>query len=363
MFGDIARSHAAGRVRFLPLHYSGIWQYLAAPAGRPRAAPGEPAGRARDAAASASRSTSCRRCCPRRSSSWPRSTRPCRARRRATPSPIARLDYVIPTERPLLDALPSGPPSEETQRIAAHVASLIADGDTIQIGIGKAAGRGAGRAAGHRRDLGAAQRAGRRPGRRPARGRRDHRRAQVAGSRPHRRAPPRSAPSGSTGWAGGCPELELAPVELHPRRRACWRSSTTSSRSTRCWRSISPARPMPRCCDGRQVSGTGGLLDFVRGARLSAGRPLDPRSARDRGRRQGLAHRGALRRGRRRELPARRCRHRGHRARHCPVARQIARGARPGAARHRRPGVPRDASKSDGQERGAAPSSRAGEPA
>src|SRR5918995_6408509 len=28
VFGEIARSHAAGRVRFLPLHYSGIWQYL-----------------------------------------------------------------------------------------------------------------------------------------------------------------------------------------------------------------------------------------------------------------------------------------------------------------------------------------------
>ena len=29
VFGDIARSHAAGKVRFLPLHYSGIWGYLA----------------------------------------------------------------------------------------------------------------------------------------------------------------------------------------------------------------------------------------------------------------------------------------------------------------------------------------------
>ena len=29
VFGDIARSHAAGKVRFLPLHYSGIWHYLA----------------------------------------------------------------------------------------------------------------------------------------------------------------------------------------------------------------------------------------------------------------------------------------------------------------------------------------------
>jgi 4-hydroxybutyrate CoA-transferase len=28
VFGDVARSHAAGKVRFLPLHYSGIWDYL-----------------------------------------------------------------------------------------------------------------------------------------------------------------------------------------------------------------------------------------------------------------------------------------------------------------------------------------------
>src|SRR5919106_4599098 len=30
VFGDIARSHDAGKVRFLPLHYSGIFAYLAA---------------------------------------------------------------------------------------------------------------------------------------------------------------------------------------------------------------------------------------------------------------------------------------------------------------------------------------------
>ena len=29
VFGEIARSHAAGKVRFMPLHYSGIWDYLA----------------------------------------------------------------------------------------------------------------------------------------------------------------------------------------------------------------------------------------------------------------------------------------------------------------------------------------------
>ena len=86
VFGDIASSHAAGRVRFLPLHYSGIWQYLAAlPVDLALLQVSPPD--AEGCAASASRSISCRRCCARRSSSWPRSTRPCRARPRATPSP------------------------------------------------------------------------------------------------------------------------------------------------------------------------------------------------------------------------------------------------------------------------------------
>lgn len=47
-----------------------------------------------------------------------------------------RLDYVLPTAHslPVIDA---GPPSETVQKIAAHIAELVRDGDIIQVGIGK----------------------------------------------------------------------------------------------------------------------------------------------------------------------------------------------------------------------------------
>ncbi|NJO36262.1 MAG: hypothetical protein HC871_00035 [Rhizobiales bacterium] len=50
-----------------------------------------------------------------------------------------RLDYVLPTSHPL-PVLDPGPPSETLRRIGAHVASLVRDGDCIQIGIGKVPG-------------------------------------------------------------------------------------------------------------------------------------------------------------------------------------------------------------------------------
>jgi acyl-CoA hydrolase len=46
-----------------------------------------------------------------------------------------RLDAVVFTSRPLLEA-PSVTPGELERRIAAHVADLVADGDTIQVGVG-----------------------------------------------------------------------------------------------------------------------------------------------------------------------------------------------------------------------------------
>ena len=47
-----------------------------------------------------------------------------------------RLDYVVETDRPLV-TLATGDLPPQIHRIGANVASLIADGDTIQIGIGK----------------------------------------------------------------------------------------------------------------------------------------------------------------------------------------------------------------------------------
>jgi acyl-CoA hydrolase len=45
------------------------------------------------------------------------------------------IDVVVPVSRPLLEA-PAPPPTETDDRIADHVAVLIDDGDTIQIGVG-----------------------------------------------------------------------------------------------------------------------------------------------------------------------------------------------------------------------------------
>nr|WP_297615462.1 acetyl-CoA hydrolase/transferase C-terminal domain-containing protein [Nocardia sp.] len=49
--------------------------------------------------------------------------------------PLGRFAAVIETDRPLLIA-PEREPDEAEGRIARHIASLIADGDTIQIGVG-----------------------------------------------------------------------------------------------------------------------------------------------------------------------------------------------------------------------------------
>lgn len=47
----------------------------------------------------------------------------------------SRLDAVLRTSRPLLEA-PAATPGEVERRIAGHVADLIKDGDTIQLGVG-----------------------------------------------------------------------------------------------------------------------------------------------------------------------------------------------------------------------------------
>lgn len=49
--------------------------------------------------------------------------------------PVARLDYVVEDDRPLL-TVPPTPLGPVEQAIGAHIAALIDDGDTIQFGIG-----------------------------------------------------------------------------------------------------------------------------------------------------------------------------------------------------------------------------------
>lgn len=266
VFGEIARSHAAGRVRFMPLHYSGIWQYLA---GLPvdlaliQVSPPDAHGmcslgvsvhfvpavlpRVKVIVAEVNRAM------PHPPSSYA--------------IPYQRLDYVIRTERPLL-GLPAGAPMAETRQIAANVASLIGDGDTIQIGIGRLPAAVLAALDGHR-DLGihgglvADQVADLHAAGVITGARKSHDRgrmvctAAIGSERVYR-------------WAADCPELQFAPVSYtHDLRVLAGIDHFVAINSVLAVDLGGQANA--EMLDGRQVSGTGGLLDFVRGAHLSQG--------------------------------------------------------------------------------------------
>jgi 4-hydroxybutyrate CoA-transferase len=266
LFGDIARSHAAGKIRFLPLHYSGIWDYLAqleidlaliqvTPPGRSgRCSLGVsvhfvPAVLARAKVIVAEVNAAMPR--PARSYEFP----------------YDRLDYVVETERPLV-ALATGDVGPEIHRIGAHVAGLIEDGDTIQIGIGKVPAavlaalrdrQGLGLHGGLVSDQVADL----------------HDAGVLTGAR--KSHDPNilvcTAALGSSrvyGWAGCCPDLRFAPVSYTHDIRVLGQidhfvaiNSVLSVDLT--------GQANAEMLGGHQVSGTGGLLDFVRGAHLSRG--------------------------------------------------------------------------------------------
>src|SRR4051812_23385191 len=60
-----------------------------------------------------------------------------------------RLDAVVHSSRPLLEA-PAAQPGETERRIAEHVAAIVEDGDTIQLGVGALPEAILGALAGHR---------------------------------------------------------------------------------------------------------------------------------------------------------------------------------------------------------------------
>ena len=50
---------------------------------------------------------------------------------------VSRLNHIVPVDYPLPEMLMSeGGPDEVTDRIAGHIAELIPDGATMQMGIG-----------------------------------------------------------------------------------------------------------------------------------------------------------------------------------------------------------------------------------
>jgi 4-hydroxybutyrate CoA-transferase len=266
VFGDIARSHAAGKVRFLPLHYSGIWGYLA----------GLEIDLALIQVTPPDRSSHCslgvsvhfvpavleraKAVVAEVNAAMPRPAH-------SHEIPYERLDYVVATDRALVAVSTGGLPPE-THRIGTHVAGLIDDGDTIQIGIGKvpAAVLASLR---DRRDLGLhgglvsdevadLHEAGVLTG-----ARKSHDRGVMVCT----------AALGSPrvyDWAGHCPGLRFAPVGYTHDVRVIGKIDNFVAINSVLSIDLT-GQANAEMLEGRQVSGTGGLLDFVRGARLSRG--------------------------------------------------------------------------------------------
>ena len=266
VFGDTARSHAAGKVRFLPLHYSGIWGYLAGLAvdlALIQVTPPDRGGRcslgvsvhfvpavldrAKVVVAEVNATM------PRSGHSYE--------------IPYDRLDYVVETERPLVTLATGGLPPE-TRRIGAHVAGLIDDGDTIQIGIGKvpAAVLAALR---ERRDLGL-------HGGLVSDEVADLDEAGVLTGARKSHDPGTMVCTAALGgprvydWAGRCPTLRFAPVSYTHDVRVISRIDNFVAINSVLSIDLT-GQANAEMLGGRQVSGTGGLLDFVRGARLAKG--------------------------------------------------------------------------------------------
>lgn len=136
VYPDIEASYEAGKVRFMPLHYSGVYDYLArqdpVDAALIQVAPPDADGNC-SLGPSVDFATAlignARLLIAEVNHAMPSPPG-------APTVPYARLDYAVETDRPLI-ALETGEVSGAVEAVGRHVAGLIEDGDTIQIGIGK----------------------------------------------------------------------------------------------------------------------------------------------------------------------------------------------------------------------------------
>jgi 4-hydroxybutyrate CoA-transferase len=263
--GPFAETRAAGRMRFLPLHYSAIYDYLAGRDGVDLAmlqvSPPDRNGQC-----------SLGVCVDFQAAVLPGAKLVVAEVNHAMPAPPGSptiaydsIDYALESERPPI-ALAEGEPSPQVAALAANVARLIADGDVIQIGIGRLPKailngltdkRGLGLHGGMISDeVMLLMRSGAL----------DNKSKTVDAGK---------AVCGAAlgtqklyDWLGGRDDVWFRPASV--THNVCLMAEIDNFVSIN---SVLEVDLMGQCnaevLNGRQVSGTGGLMDFVRGARLS----------------------------------------------------------------------------------------------
>lgn len=133
--GDLRASWLAGRVDYLPMSYSSTWQWLVEQVrfdvALVQVAPPDAQGQCSLGVA-----------CDFTPAAWPRAARvlahvnPSMPRTRGPSIPWSRIDAAIEHDSPLLQA-PDPPPDDSMDRVAARIAGLVSDGATLQLGLGR----------------------------------------------------------------------------------------------------------------------------------------------------------------------------------------------------------------------------------
>ena len=133
--GDLRASWLAGRVDYLPMTYSGTWQWLVEQVrfdvALVQVAPPDEQGMCSLGVA-----------CDFTPAVWPRATRvlahvnPRMPRTHGPSIPWLRIDAAIEHDSPLLQ-VPDPEPDSTTDAVAGQIAGLIADGATLQLGLGR----------------------------------------------------------------------------------------------------------------------------------------------------------------------------------------------------------------------------------
>jgi len=170
-----------------------------------------------------------------------------------------RLDYVVETDHPL-PVIDAGTPSSIAQRIGTHIAGLVRDGDSVQVGIGKVPSAVLGALSAHRNlacQGGLVSE------------------AMInlfeAGALDPRRPLVCTSVLGTKrlyDWVDRRDDIHVCPVGMtHDLHRIAGIENVVSINSVLAVDLGGQANA--ETVDGHQVGGAGGLTDFVRGARLS----------------------------------------------------------------------------------------------